>query len=102
MSLKRKKMHEIKLYINENLIQQKKEIRYLGVIIDDELNWKPRINNVSVCAKISKESFASIKLRNYVDLTTIKSILQLNVLSFAILRISMGTYFTKCNNTFRT
>ena len=63
---KRKQAQQINLHINGNLIQQKNQIKYLGVIIDNKLNWKPHINNIS--GKISKGIFALIPLRNYVDL----------------------------------
>jgi len=57
-----------KIKIGENEIEQVKEIKYLGVIFNDKLSWRPRIKHV--CSKISSDSWALLKLRNYVDLNT--------------------------------
>ena len=46
---------------NRNLIERKSHVKYLGVIIDDTLLWGPHMTQV--CSKISRGSFAILKLR---------------------------------------
>lgn len=41
-----------KLMINDTEIEKVTEIKFLGVIIDSKLNWKPHIKHIN--AKISK------------------------------------------------
>jgi len=61
---------EIKL--GEHIIEQVKQIKYLRVILDDRLSWKPHIQHV--CSKVSTNSWALLKLRNYVGINTLKTV----------------------------
>jgi len=45
------------------------KMKYLGVIFDDKLSWRPHVEHVST--KLSNGSWALLKLRNYVDLNSI-------------------------------
>lgn len=43
---------DIQILINDKLIEQLESVKFLGVIIDNKLTWKPHIGNV--CSKLSK------------------------------------------------
>ena len=58
--------------IEKTNIEQVNEIKYLGVIFNDKLSWKSHIQHV--CFKLSNGSWALVKLRNYVDTTTLKTV----------------------------
>ena len=58
--------------IGKTNIEQVNEIKYLGVIFNDKLSWKSHIQHV--CPKLSNGSWALLKLRNYVDTTTLKTV----------------------------
>ena len=58
--------------IEKTNIEQVNEIKYLGVIFNDKLSWKSHIQHV--CSKLSNGSWALLKLRNYVDTTTLKTV----------------------------
>ena len=63
-SLKRKKF---KLSIDRKKLEQTASYKYLGVYIDNKLNWKPQIQHL--CSKLSKVCSVISKLRYYVNLT---------------------------------
>ena len=44
--------HDIKIKINGHRLQSSKVVKYLGVYINDELNWKTHIN--FVCSKLKR------------------------------------------------
>ena len=50
--------------------KKKQQVKYLGIIIDDSLSWKPHIKRM--CSKISRGSFAIFKLRKLVNLNILK------------------------------
>ena len=58
--------------IGKTNIEQVNEMKYLGVIFNDKLSWKSHIQHV--CSKLSDGSWALLKLRNYVDTTTLKTL----------------------------
>jgi len=51
-------------------LEQVNQIKYLGVMFDDKLSWRPLIQ--LVCSKLSRVSWALLKLRNYVNTKTLK------------------------------
>ena len=48
----KKSTYEIILLLDDRLITQKKQIKFLGVLLDENRSWKPHINYV--CKKVSK------------------------------------------------
>ena len=58
--------------IRKTSIEQVNEIKYLGVIFNDNLSWKSHIQHV--CSKLSSGSWALLKLRNYIDTTMLKTV----------------------------
>ena len=55
----------LNLYINNNKIEQVKSFEYLGVKIDEKLNWKEHIKSIET--KISQSCGAIARLRPCVD-----------------------------------
>ena len=47
-------------------------VKYLGVIIDNKLNWKQHIQYL--CSKLSSGSWALLKLRAYVNTSVLKTV----------------------------
>ena len=61
---------DLTIKMAENKLERVPEIKYLGVILDEKLNWKSHINLVK--SKISKGSYILAKLRHYVPTSTCK------------------------------
>ena len=55
----------IKITMGHHEIEQTETYKYLGVIFDDKLNWKPQIE--SMCAKLSSVCGVLSKVRHYLD-----------------------------------
>ena len=58
--------------INETRIDSCESYKYLGVIFDNNLSWKPHVDYI--CGKISKACGALSKIRHSVDLETLKTV----------------------------
>ena len=54
---------------NEWLLQS---VKYLGIKIDQNLNWKDRINDIVV--KLNGPNALLFKIRNFVNITILKTI----------------------------
>ena len=67
---KQRSARHFDIRIGKTNIEQVNEIKYLGVIFNDKLSRKSHIQHV--CSKLSSGSWALLKLRNYVDTTTLK------------------------------
>ena len=57
---------QIKLYINHKLIKQVQSLKYLGVYLDSNLNWKSQIQYLS--KKIKRSIRVLSKIRYYVNI----------------------------------
>ncbi len=53
--------HNVTLLMNKKAIEQKSYVKYLGVLIDEHLNWNEHISNVT--KKISRSVGIICKLR---------------------------------------
>ena len=62
------KHFEIKL--QQNVLNRVRNVKYLGMLIDDGLNWEPHIKQLSL--QLSKSSAVIYRLRNFVDTETLK------------------------------
>ena len=59
----------IKLYVNNTLLEEKNHVKYLGIMMDNNLNWK---SHAAYIAKKIKRSIEILsKLRYYVTLDTL-------------------------------
>ena len=65
-----KNSHSHKYFHKRSSNIQVSHLKYLGVIFNDQLNWKPHLQHV--CAKLSSASWALLKLKNYVNIPTLK------------------------------
>ena len=63
---------ELKVSIDNNPIKQLHLIKYLGVLRDDNLNWKLQIKEQ--CSKVARGSWALTQLKHFVDEQTLKSV----------------------------
>ena len=61
----KKTFQSFNLYVNNNKIEQTKSYEYLGVTIDEKLNWKKQIKDVE--SKLSQACGAISRIRPYVD-----------------------------------
>ena len=61
-----------KIKIAQNEIIQKDSVKYLGIIIDNKMNWTQHINYLN--AKLCKGSWVVWKLKKYVNIHTLKII----------------------------
>ena len=61
---------ELKLSIDNNPIKQSHHIKYLGVFINDNLNWKQQIKEL--CSKVARGSWALNQLKHFVDEQTLR------------------------------
>ena len=71
----RRKSHtsnECNIHIGKHKLEQLSEIKHLGIMFDDKLTWKPHIKQL--CTKLSRGSWAILKLRNYVHLSALKAV----------------------------
>jgi len=59
---KAKPNYVLKIY--DNIISKNTSIRYLGIIVDDTLHWKPQIHKV--CSKVDGSCRALYHLRQYI------------------------------------
>ena len=57
---------KLKICMNGVRIQQNDSIKYLGVIIDNKLPWKPQIS--SLCGKLSQACGVECKIRHFADM----------------------------------
>ena len=69
-----------------HLLEKVDQIRYLGVLLDQKLNWKGHLSYIQ--SKISKSSYLLAKLRHYVDLNTLKMIYYSSVYPYLVYCIS--------------
>ena len=54
-----------KLFMGEHKIEKTDHYKYLGIMVDDRLNWKLQIN--TLCAKLSSVCGILSKVRHYLD-----------------------------------
>ena len=64
--------HKFEVVIEDNKIKQKSFVKYLGILIDDKLNWKHQVKQIF--SKIARGSWALYHIRNYVDKQTMKMV----------------------------
>ena len=60
------------IIIENKVLEQVKQIQYLVVSFDKNLTWCEQIQHL--CSKLSKRFWSLLKLRNYIDLTSLETI----------------------------
>ena len=69
----RKKLDtETKIKLNRKRLYPSQSARYLGIKIDQNLNWKDHINDIAV--KLNRANALLFKIRNFVNITILKTI----------------------------
>ena len=63
---------EIKIKLNGKRIYPSTKIKYLGVLLDEHLSWKPHIDELT--KKLNRSNSMLSKIRYYVDENTIRSL----------------------------
>ena len=63
---------EIKIKRNRKRLYPSQCVRYLGIKIEQNLNWKDHINGISV--KLNRANALLFKIRNFVNITILKTI----------------------------
>ena len=66
----KKQIKHFKLQIDQNVLGQKNQVNFLGVIIDNKLNRESHVKKV--CSKLARGSWAVLQLRNYVHKATLR------------------------------
>ena len=69
---RKKSKFNFQLHCGGSRLERVASTKYLGVIVDDKLNWSAHINYIH--SKLSRASYILSKLRHYVDLNTLKMI----------------------------
>lgn len=69
---KKQHQHKFQISINNNILKQNHIAKYLGITIDDNLNWKPHINDLKL--SLSRNCYALCKLKNYANIYTLKNV----------------------------
>ena len=67
-----KRQQKVTIKIAKCPLQHKKVVKYLGVLIDENLSWKPHIDNINL--KIRKGTGMIYKIRDVVTSTTLKTL----------------------------
>ena len=58
--------------INHHPISKQSSLKYLGVILDDKVNWKPQIEKL--VTQLSKSCGMLLKLKHYTNISVLKSV----------------------------
>lgn len=64
--------HNFNIYIDKNKLNRVSGTNYLGVFLDEKLNWKGHINIIKT--KVSRGIHLISKLRNYININTLKMV----------------------------
>ena len=65
-------MREIKIKINNEILKEVESAKYLGVLMDNKLNWNMKINNIKF--SLSKGNRTPSLMRHYVPQSTLRSL----------------------------
>ena len=63
--------HKIKIKLNRKRLYPTPSVKYLGVKIDENLNWHHHINDLA--AKLNRANALLFKIRNYVNQKVLRS-----------------------------
>ena len=64
--------HQFNITVNNNIISQSHQTKYLGVILDDKMLWNHHTNHIK--SKLARNNYALAKLRGFFNETTMKII----------------------------
>ena len=75
-----KNLHSFKVKINGQKLEKCESYKYLGVFLDDQLNWKTHVHYIN--QKISKACGILAKLRHFCSLKVLKMVYYAIVYSY--------------------
>ena len=84
----KRNVSELKVRINDTEIERKSVTKFLGVQIDDKLNWKAHITHI--CSKISKSIAILRKVRSIFPSNICENLYVTNILSYKLLYTNLG------------
>ena len=65
ITTKKQFKHKFEVVTENNKIKQKSFRKYVGILIDDKLNWKHQVKQIY--SKIARGLWALYHIKNYVD-----------------------------------
>ena len=68
----RKINHTFNIKIGDYSLTQSSEVKYLGVILDEKLSWKPHLQFLR--SKVASGCWALNKIKQYVNMTSMKTV----------------------------
>ena len=92
---RRREEINLQLKLNGVSLVQKDNIKYLGVTIDQKLNWKSHINNCT--AKLSKCLWAISRLRRYTNTSTLRLVYY--ALGYSYIQYGISLYGGACKSS---
>ena len=75
-------------------------VKYLGINIDEILNWKQQISDITIT--LNKANDISSKLRQFMDIKTLKSIYHNFIIIFIIIAVDYNIYIKFIQHTILT
>ena len=63
---------EIEIKLNRKRLYRSQSVRYLGIKIDQNLNWKDHINDIAV--KLNRANALLFKIKNFGNIVILKTI----------------------------
>ena len=64
--------HKFSIEVDEHVLTQSRNTKYLGVRIDDKFTWQDHI--VELRSKLARNNSALVRLRKFVNLSTLKMV----------------------------
>ena len=92
---RRKQEINLQLKLNGSTLTRKSQLKYLGVTIDEKLNWKPHVTNC--VTKLNKCLWAVSKLRPYANISTLR--LVYFSLAYPYIQYGIPTWGGACQTT---
>ena len=75
-------------------------VKYLGINIDEILNWKQQISDITIT--LNKANDILSKLRQFMDIKTLKSIYHNFIIIFIIIAVDYNIYIKFIQSTILT
>ena len=67
---KKRHKHNFQIKLGTEILNQETSTNYLGITLDDKLNWEPHLNKLK--AKLARNCFVIYKIKRYVNESTLK------------------------------
>ena len=65
-------LQKIKINVVTGAVEEVNQVKYLGVLIDNQLKWQQQLDHV--CKKLACASYALLKLRAFSPISTLKTV----------------------------